>query len=343
VTTNNVTTAVYTAPDMIYRSFLTEIPCYITERVTYTFKNTMEEMLMALSQLGFHYMATGASFCCVNRSQMTGCEMFFHLDKKNSTLNIDATSGTVRIDFVGKVDAMREMIEAIELALRLNKTVGKQHAAWAFWTGKEIKTAPVEVKPLENFHPEFYPFIKDIDTYIDGFMKSDNNVLILNGDPGLGKSTFIKYLIARAQTDVMVTYDEQLMEMDQFYIDFATGYYELMVLEDADLILGSRERDGNKIMSKILNISDGILAVKKKIIFTANLNSLSDIDPALTRPGRCYDILQFRPLTHGEATAAAKSVGRTLHKVAKEYTVAEIFAEKSNNSNVTFLDKVGFR
>lgn len=202
------------------------------------------------------------------------------------------------------------------------------------------------LRPMDKIHNEFYPFINggDIDSYIESFAESNNNVLILIGDPGMGKSTFINYMLRHQKWDSIIAYDPDVMRLDSFYLDFATGSSNAMVLEDSDVILGSRTNTVNKTMAKILNVSEGILSVNKKFIFTANLDNFDDVDPALTRPGRCFDVLKFRKLTRNEAEKAAAKINKVLpdHN-DDEYTVAEIYNSKSNTDNNIIKKKFGFR
>ena len=46
-----------------------------------------------------------------------------------------------------------------------------------------------------DFNPVATPFIEDVDLYIDNFLNSKAPVLILQGEPGTGKTTFVKYLL----------------------------------------------------------------------------------------------------------------------------------------------------
>ena len=92
-------------------------------------------------------------------------------------------------------------------------------------------------------------------------------------------------------------------------------------------------------MQKFLNLGDGILSnKKKKIIITTNLENLSSIDPALTRPGRCFDALEFTPLTKEQAL----KLNPSLQLEQENYTLAEIYNDKK--TEVTGESKkVGFR
>ncbi|WP_144106622.1 AAA family ATPase [Paraburkholderia sp. BCC1886] len=83
----------------------------------------------------------------------------------------------------------------------------------------------------------------------------------------------------------------------------------IIVVEDADQLLTPRSA-GNVIMPQLLNETDGIGSNHtRKIIFTTNLSSTNDIDEALMRPGRCYDVVECRLLTPEEAVVARRASG----------------------------------
>ncbi len=83
----------------------------------------------------------------------------------------------------------------------------------------------------------------------------------------------------------------------------------VIVVEDADLLLVPRAT-GNMIMPQLLNETDGIGSNHaRKIIFTTNLSNVRDIDEALMRPGRCYEVVNCRLLTPTEAVAARAANG----------------------------------
>jgi len=117
-----------------------------------------------------------------------------------------------------------------------------------------------------------------------------------------------------------------------------------MVLEDSDAFLKPRS-DGNTMMHRFLNVGDGLVTTKgKKMIFSTNLPSIRDIDSALTRPGRCFDIVTFDTLTIEEAAELAERLGvelpvRPRGKELGKYSIAEVFNQQTNQPNVR---KVGF-
>lgn len=179
-----------------------------------------------------------------------------------------------------------------------------------------------------------YPWIKgSVKDYIDGYLRSDANVLILIGPPGTGKTTLIKNIIKQSGGSARVAYDEKVLNNDDFFAMFVNGDDGILVMEDADSFLAARQ-DGNTMMHKFLNVSDGLISsVGKKLIFSTNLPNISDVDPALTRTGRCHDILQFRPLTRVEAQAVLDEVGSVRQLPdGSEFTLAEVFTSQPSEN-----------
>jgi hypothetical protein len=254
---------------------------------------------------------------------------------------------TIIISYQAPFNKIIAKIEEFEKKFDLERKDEPLSASYAYINDGRISYfSEVSVRTLDDFYPECYPYIGNVDTFIEDYMNSTSNVLILTGEPGTGKSTFINYLLHKTKSSCYVAYDEAVMRQDGFFIDFMSDDAEVMILEDADIILRSRIKDNNKIMSKILNISDGILSLKhKKFIFTANIEEIDEIDKAISRPGRCYDIVNFRSLTRLEGQKAAVAMGIELEFDKSEYTVAEIYNNKRNSDTIKSLvpkQKVGF-
>lgn len=74
------------------------------------------------------------------------------------------------------------------------------------------------------------------------------------------------------------------------------GDRDAFVIEDADHMLMART-NGNQDLHRFLAIADGVVrAQSRKIIFTTNLPNIGDLDEALLRPGRCFQVVRTRLL-----------------------------------------------
>lgn len=188
----------------------------------------------------------------------------------------------------------------------------------------------------EIVHPEAYPEIEDLDSFITGYFDSNSPIMILTGPPGTGKSRLIRYIVMRYallhgdEVDVMYTSDMALLEKEEaFFISFRVGDDQFMILEDIDSFLQPR-KDGNDLMHKFLSASDGFLRCdSKKIIMTTNL-TLNEIDEALIRPGRCYSRQEFSKLNQEQAIVLANKINPKEKWGAEQfdkqrYSIADIY------------------
>ena len=193
---------------------------------------------------------------------------------------------------------------------------------------------------------EMYPFLKGetLDSYYQRFMESNAGILICIGPPGTGKTGFIRGLLASTESSATITYDNALLSSDRFFADFIDSMCNVLVMEDADLFLSARS-DGNDAMSKFLNIGAGLLSIKgKKLIFSTNLPSVRDIDEALLRKGRCFDIPEFNLLTTDEAQQLIKKldIEDNLDYNKSLHTIADIYADKDISVPVYKSARRGF-
>lgn len=197
------------------------------------------------------------------------------------------------------------------------------------------KGASIEIPINEGNYPlkEYYTFLnnRSLEEFYDSFMNSKASILILIGPPGTGKTTFIRGLLHHTNSNAVVSYNQKVLEDDDFFANFIEDDdKQILILEDADVMLTPR-KNGNPLMMKFLNVADGLASCSnKKIIFTTNLPSTKEIDSALIRPGRCYDILEFGslPIEQVKLIAAQMNLELDLDESVKSLTLAEIFNHK---------------
>lgn len=238
-----------------------------------------------------------------------------------------------------KVFGTAEFADALIKRVEDSFDVVTSYIEWMYSADGSSANVPLNIErlPVE----EMYPFLKgeSLASYYDRYLESSANILLLIGPPGTGKTTFIRGLLAHTQSSAIVTYDAAILEKDYVFARFIEGDDDVMVLEDSDAFLKSRS-DGNTMMHRFLNVGDGLVTAKgKKMIFSTNLPSIRDIDSALIRPGRCFDIVTFTELTKEEAKKLADKLEVSLPSDKNGYSIAEIFNEQTNKPKER---KIGF-
>jgi hypothetical protein len=223
-------------------------------------------------------------------------------------------------------------------------TIATCHIEWIY--APDGSSVNIPLLPEKLPVSEMYPFLggESIEEYYDRYMDSSASILLLIGPPGTGKTTFIRGLLHHTERNAMVTYDEKILERDYVFSRFIEDDVGVMVIEDADNFLKSRS-DGNTMMHRFLNVGDGLISMRgKKLIFSTNLPSIRDVDSALVRPGRCFDVVTFDNYSLEQAKTLAKKLDITLEEKENKsdtYSLAEVFF-KQRNANPKQIKKMGF-
>ena len=275
-----------------------------------------------------------------NISQFDNSSGIVHHKEYESLIKYKMNKDHISTEIVGH----KKFIDAFKENISKKFEIVNANIEWIYSTNGDSVSIPLtsEKMPVD----EMYPFVnRPIKEYYDDYINSSASILLLFGPPGTGKTTFIRGLLQHTSKSAIVTYDSSLLDKDYIFSSFIEGDKSIFIIEDADLFLKSRQ-EGNTMMHKFLNVGDGLVSTKeKKMIFSTNLPSVRDIDPALIRPGRCYDILEFRNLSANEGTNLAKRLNIDLNiGDKKDISLAEVFHSENDKKNFTFSKKhkVGF-
>ena len=186
---------------------------------------------------------------------------------------------------------------------------------------KEVISNSVSKSVLEKYIPAFFPnFNFSLKDYIESFKNSKSNLLILIGEPGTGKTSFLRTVCQYFGPIIIIMNSHEVITHKDAIPIFQKEESNFLILEDADIITRKRENN-NTSMSTLLNAIDGLVNFRnKKFIISTNLPSLKDVDEALIRPGRCFDVLKFTQLTRQQAMAARQAIGKPVIDI-KEKTL----------------------
>lgn len=173
-------------------------------------------------------------------------------------------------------------------------------------------------------------FKKIHNVIIDRLNKSnDKGIILLHGDPGTGKTSYIKYLTSLVNEKDILFIPPSMAEMlsEPTIIPFLMDHKNsILIIEDAERVISDREGNGSPAgVSNILNLTDGILGdcLNIQVIATFNMKR-EKIDQALLRKGRLIAEHKFEKLSVEDTNKLLKSLKK--NKVVEEGMVlADIY------------------
>ena len=198
------------------------------------------------------------------------------------------------------------------------------------------------IKCPENFdvnvlyNDDFVKEDKKIKAFIEAEEKS--GLVVLHGEKGTGKSTYIKHLVTSFPTKkfVYVPASFILVFGEPAFGSFLTTLNNhIIVLEDCENAIRDRKTNVSaSAVSLLLNLTDGILSDDLAIKFICTFNEdMKNIDPALLRKGILISKYEFKPLSIDKAEKILKDKGIET-KLVKPLSLADIFFFEDDSYNI---------
>ncbi len=200
-----------------------------------------------------------------------------------------------------------------------------------------IKKSKIEVKPFNCDIEKNYNSDLPYNTLTELVNSEEEELILLHGEPGTGKTSIIKKLIYDNPTIEFVIFDYNLLTdiSDGKLFDFLSEHKQhVFIIEDCEKLFTDRN-NGNKFLSSMLNLTDGIVGEAFGIKFLCTFNCpKSKIDQAVLREGRLSLIYEFKKLTLDKTKGLMPTATESM-------TLAQIY-HTEDNGNKKKNKKIGF-
>ena len=201
-----------------------------------------------------------------------------------------------------------------------------------------------ELELESNYGTNFLPVNNKIVTELN--KNNNRGLVLLHGEPGTGKTTYIKWLVSQIKDKNVIFVPPFLTEAitsPEFIPFLASNSNSVLVIEDAERVVSERDNGGSAVgVSNILNMTDGIMGdiMKIQIICSFNMNR-NKIDSALLRKGRLIAEHKFDALDVDHSNKLLSKLG-SKSTTDKPLTLAQIYNIDEEEYLAPSSKKVGF-
>ena len=203
----------------------------------------------------------------------------------------------------------------------------------------------LDSKELENnYNDDFKGFHEKVVLSLCDEKRS--GLILMHGDPGTGKSTYIKHLISTIDKNFIYVPKDMLADFagPSFVSLLDSMEKYIIILEDAEDLIRSRDISGNAFIDSLLNLSDGIIGDIFKLKFIVTFNSeISTIDSALMRKGRMMAKYQFNKLSPEKCEIIYRNKFGKSKKFTEASSLSDVlFSDDKNEFTEVTKKKIGF-
>ena len=228
-------------------------------------------------------------------------------------------AGSAEVTVTAITDELAATVLDQVVAGAAERAAGKDQVAMGFWYRTErrgpVRSArPVSADPWSGIRGNYAVATAGA---LDRLMAVtpetlSGRLILLYGPPGTGKTTALRGLAREwlpwCDTDCVL--DPELLFADPRYLmEVALGddedgeRWRLLLLEDCDeLISGDARRATGQALSRLLNLTDGLLGQGRRVLAAITTNeNVAALHPAVVRPGRCLAQIEVGALPPDEA------------------------------------------
>jgi len=226
-----------------------------------------------------------------------------------------------------KIDALAEIVKlhfTEEVVVEGKIFLLYESGGYLYLQDFEVKKGPLDINM--NYNDDF---AKVNDLILKRLNKeNDKGLVLLHGEPGTGKTSYIRYLTTQVSKKLIYIPSEYANKIasPDFLPLMISNPNSVLIIEDAENILESREDNTrNAAVSSLLNVADGLLSdcLNLQIVCTFNTH-INNIDKALLRKGRLIANYEFKALHSEKAQKLSDSLGYK-YKIDSDRTLSEIF------------------
>ena len=185
----------------------------------------------------------------------------------------------------------------------------------------------LSISDFEDISDLYYPYM-NTSLLFEQFFTGNENILLCVGEPGVGKSKLNSLALKFALQNIdKIPYNNKVLAVDKTeYIETALvksvdvlindefwnileeREFDFVLIDDLDYMLTKRSNEvqnhddikKNIFLNQFLSFTDGVEKSKTKFIITTN-QIYDEIDAAVLRKGRLFDIIELRVLKNEEA------------------------------------------
>jgi SpoVK/Ycf46/Vps4 family AAA+-type ATPase len=231
------------------------------------------------------------------------------------------------------------ILEILEGTKKYNIKIDKSKFYIAIATKNGIYTKQHELKKMEIDVNKCYNDDIPYERVKEILSKDGKSLILFYGEPGTGKTTLIKKLINEVERKFIFMDASVVTNIsDNDFIDFLSDNAgSVIVLEDCEKMLVSREQSNNQTIGTVLNLTDGIIGESFEVKFICTFNSdLKFVDDAILRKGRLSLKYEFKKLP-------VEKVRAIYPDATGEMTLADAYdATEENDFSKVERGEIGF-